>query len=128
MYNLMIVLGTTILKVYALPVENIAKSIQNILIRSLKDYNTICNLVEMELNIKTIRSDGGQLAIINSRDVFSHILTLRKDTDASVTHHNVLVIGDKNINNMSNDDIDSLVARLQQTAMEDFNKPLNKKK
>ena len=128
MYNLMIVLGTKQLKVYALPVENVAKSQINILIRSFKEYKVIKNFVELELNIKCTHSNGGQLAMIKSADVFSHTLTLRKDTSDSTNYHNVLIIGHNNINKMSKTEIDVLIARMQQTAMEDYNnsiKPLN---
>jgi predicted ribosome-associated RNA-binding protein Tma20 len=96
----------------------------SIVIKSKEHYQTLKNVMQYDYSdtdVKITISHGAKLCVIKGSDVFSHNLTVSKDTGNGRCYHNVLVIGDKKINNMSNSEIDSLIAKLQKTAMEDFN-------
>lgn len=84
------------------------------------DAHTIANTIEF-------MHGGDVLSVFNTNvrvktsSVFTHTITVRKDTANSTIYENILIIGNKSINKLSNSEIDSLIATEQAIAMEEYN-------
>jgi hypothetical protein len=116
MYNFII-----LTKRIALEIDNAVIVGDDIVIKSFKHHQVLGDILEYLLGIKPKIYPFGAMIKIKRNSIFSHSLTVRRDDDKGAHYNPILIIGDININNMSNSEIDSLIAEEQRQAMEEYN-------